>query len=306
MEKVLILGASGFIGKNLTSFLKSKYEIVAYDKNEPLTKFEDSITFIKGNFESECRWDEILEGIDCVIHLISTTNVTSSINGIEVEIRENVIPTIRVLESMNKKCIKKMVFLSSGGAVYGKVRQVPIYESCELRPICSYGVQKKTLESYIQLYNDKCQMKNVILRVSNPYGIGQDEKRMQGIIPLFLRKILNEEEITVWGDGENIRDYLNMSDLMNAIEKSLQYSGSVEIFNIGSGKGYSINEIIRIIERVLKDREVKVQYTAARDNDVKINILDNTLARTELKWEPQVSVEEGIQSLCFLMRNRAK
>lgn len=304
MRKVLILGAMGFIGKNILHTLEPLYELIAYDRKGAFDNFPiNNIICYEGDFKTEARWAEILEGVDCVIHLVSTTNVNSKTENIEEEIKENVLPTIKLLESMVFNHVKKLLFISSGGTVYGITSKHPIIESTPLFPICPYGVQKKTIESYLTLYNYLYGMENIILRVSNPYGLGQDVKRTQGIIPIFINNAINKRPITVWGNGENIRDYIYMDDLMQAILRILNYHGNHAIFNVGSGVGHSINDIIGIIREELNINNLKVEYLPARAMDVPVNILDNHLLKQETGWSPKVTLQAGVKLLYQKMQD---
>lgn len=296
--KILVLGAMGFIGKSLVSALKSRYELALYDRNiNDNLGVEKHLIYYEGDFKKEQNWDELLKDVDIVIHLISTTNVNSGTEYIESEITHNIIPTIRLLDAMRRMGVRKMIFVSSGGTVYGLAKGGRITENTPLNPICPYGVQKKTIESYLTLYNYLHGMQNIIMRVGNPYGLGQNVNRMQGIIPIFIDRILRKEPLTIWGDGNNIRDYIYMDDLIRAFEAVINYQGKEEIFNVGSGCGYSINEIINIICEELEVKELHIEYTKARNVDVPFNVLDNERIFRETGWKPQIDIYQGIHRL---------
>lgn len=297
MKKILVLGAMGFIGKNIIAALSEKYEIVAYDRLESIPDKYKDIHYIYGNFQTEHRWDEILRDVDIVIHLISTTNVSSGTENIECEINENVIPTIRLLEKMKNLNVKRMIFLSSGGTIYGESAEYPISEKNVPVPICPYGVQKLTIEAYLRLYNQLYQMQNLILRVANPYGVGQAEGRLQGIIPIYLKCFIEQTPVQVYGDGQNIRDYIYMEDLMRAVDYAVGYRGSEDVFNIGSGEGHSITDIIRLIEEETGLSCPAVKYLPDRKVDVRINILDSALFQQETGWKAHTDLNSGIRLL---------
>lgn len=297
MKKILLLGAMGFIGKNIIASLSEYYDVVAYDRLEIVPDTYTNIDYIYGNFQTEHRWNDILRDVDVVIHLISTTNVSSGTENIENEICENVIPTIRLLEKMKDMNVKKLVFISSGGTIYGETTELPILETSTLGPICPYGVQKLTIEAYLHLYNKLYEMENLILRVGNPYGIGQAEGRLQGIIPIYLKCFIDKAPIQVYGDGENVRDYIYMGDLMRALHCAIEYSGCEEIFNIGSGEGHSIKDIINLIKSETNMSCPEIKYLPDRKVDVRKNILDSSLFQRETGWKINTDLRSGIKLL---------
>lgn len=297
MKKILLLGAMGFIGKNIISALSEDYKILAYDRVETVPDKYKHIDYIYGNFQTEHRWEEILRGVDTIIHLISTTNVSSGTENIENEINENVIPTIRLLECMKKVGTKRLIFLSSGGTIYGEGSEIANVETSPVGPICPYGVQKLTIEAYLNLYNALYQMENVILRVANPYGIGQAEGRLQGIVPIYLKAFIEQTPLQIYGDGENVRDYIYMEDLMHAMKCAVEYRGQEHIFNIGSGVGHSINDIIRLIEGETKMTCPEIQYMPDRKVDVRKNVLNASRFERETGWKIHTNLRKGIRML---------
>lgn len=174
MKKCLILGAGGFIGKALCKKLLGKYEIIAYDRAY-LTELEriGDIRRIIGDFTQTRDFTDILQGVDTVVHLISTTIPSDSTDGIPEEIINNIVPTTALLESMVKTGVRQIVFSSSGGTVYGDTQDKINTVDSSLTPICSYGVQKKVIEAYIEFYGVRYGLQYKIARISNPYGIGQ-------------------------------------------------------------------------------------------------------------------------------------
>lgn len=296
MKKCLIMGAGGFLGKKLCKKLINNYKVKAFDRYIPqeLLDISNKIECITGDFASIVDFSDLLTDIDIVFHLISTTVPRDDSEHIDIEIVENVVPTVRLLENMVKNKVKDIIFFSSGGTVYGETRGHYSIETDHLHPICSYGVQKKVIESYLELYGSLYDINYKILRISNPYGIGQDSLKPQGIIPIFIQRLLSEEEITIYGDGNNERDYIYSEDLMGAMIKVVEYKGNEHVFNIASGENYTINQIVKIIEELTDKRFVKVNYQQSRRCDIRQNRLNNRLAAKELGWEAKTNVKKGI------------
>lgn len=295
MKTCLIMGAGGFLGRSLCQELLNEYNIVAFDRffPEELRELSGCIRLIEGNFVDTTDFSNILEGVDIVFHLISTTVPSEDTSAIDIEIIQNVVPTVRLLESMARVGTKEIVFFSSGGTVYGEGKCAH-KTSDELRPICGYGMQKRTIESYIEFYANYYGFGYKILRISNPYGIGQDPSKPQGIIPIYVYRLFNEMPITVFGDGNTERDYIHISDLMHQIHNLLEYSGEEHVFNLGTGKGHTINQIIELIEKFSGKDFIKIDYLPQRKCDVSKSVLDVNATNQATNWHPEISLEKGI------------
>ena len=299
MEKCLVLGAGGFIGKSLCKELTKKYKVIAYSrKQSEILNSLSNLEFIEGDFVTEENFCDILLGVDKVFHFISTTIPMDNTNNADKEVLENVIPTIRLLEAMHKSGTKEIIFASSGGTIYGETGEHKNQVTDFLNPICSYGVQKKIIESYLQFYHVRYGICHKIIRISNPYGIGQAVEKPQGVIPIFIRNIFRGEKISVFGDGENFRDYIYLEDLVQAIIKVAEYTGKEHIFNIGTGKVYSLKEIIHFIETITNKKFCQIEYKSNRICDVHKSLLEVDSTYKELDWKPSISIEDGIQKIC--------
>ncbi len=298
MKRCLILGAGGFIGKAICRQLYAAYDITAYDrqKSDELDELK-KVKQIIGDFVSTTDFTDILQGIDVVIHLISTTLPSDDTAHIREEINENLIPTVSLLESMVKTGVKEILFVSSGGTVYGETGEKINDVKAPLKPICSYGVQKKVIEAYLQFYGIRYGMNYKIARISNPYGLGQDTNKPQGVIPIFIRNLLNNKPITVYGDGTDVRDYIYLDDVTRVIERMLAYEGEEHIFNVGSGEVYSLNQIIDKITKVANISYRAVEYQKARKCDVHRAMLEVESTWEALGYRPQTTLDEGIREL---------
>lgn len=298
MNNYLVLGGCGFIGKHLVEEIlrnNSKANITIVDVNtDEEFKKNSNIKQIKSSLSNIESFENLLLGIDVIYHLISTTTPSDSTNQIQKDMEDTIIPTINLLEILSKYPEKKLIFVSSGGTVYGECEEMPIKESQKLNPICTYAVQKVLLEKYIQVYGHLYNINYTICRLSNPYGVGQNLKKKQGIIPIFVNKVINNEALQIWGDGEAIRDYIFINDAVSALFKLSEYKGGSAIFNIGSGEGYTINQIANLIVKELDVKNPSIEYLPERKCDVKRNILDISKIKTAIDWEPCVSIKEGI------------
>lgn len=240
--KTLVLGAGGFLGKNLCLYLNKKgIPVKAFDLNEMQDlRNVDGIECIQGDFLMLDTMPELFDDVDRVYHLICTSIPKEGTKQIPKELELNLVPLTNLLEILIGRNIDKFVFVSSAGTKYGNTE---VHNAVDRKPspISSYGALKEVSESYINLYNRIYGKKYRIARLSNPYGLGQGEYKMQGIVPIFINHLLNEKPITVFGDGGNVRDYIYIEDAMEALDKLGQYGGETTTFNIGSGEGYSIN-----------------------------------------------------------------
>jgi len=192
-----------------------------------------------------------------------------------------------------KNKVPKIIFISSGGTVYGDPVYTPIDENHPTNPTVSYGIVKLAIEKYLLLYKNLYGISATILRVSNPFGERQRIETAQGAVGVFISRALKNQPIDIWGDGEVVRDYVYVSDVAEAFAKALAYTGTQSIFNISSGCGTSLNQLINKIEQVIGHKVVK-NYLPFRPFDAPISVLDNSLAQKELAWSPTISIDVGI------------
>ena len=298
MIRCLILGGTGFLGKNLIrGLLKENHEVVVYAKDfyklHELNGIFKKIRVVCGDFFHETDFESILEGITCVFFLVSATGPSNK--DLKLDFMQNVMPSFALFDCCAKKNIR-LFFFSSGGTVYGEPQYLPINESHPTNPICAYGMSKMVIEKILEYYHAMYGLDYRILRISNPYGPGQDPNRRQGVIAVFLAHVLTGKKIEIWGNGETVRDYLFVDDLIEACVKFLSYEGNECVFNIGSGKGISLNEILNAIH-TLTQKEIHVIYKEKRLQDVKTNVLDISKIKREMNWHPLTDLHEGINHM---------
>lgn len=303
--KILVLGAGGFLGTNLTIHYCEKQEcdITVFDYKEEFLKntkknCRNKVKYLYGDFNAKL-FDEILDEMDIVYHLISTSIPATSNMAIEKDLNENVIMTTKLLEACVKNNVKKVVFISSGGAVYGKEAGVPLKENAPTNPISSYGIQKITIEKLLYLYNYLYGLDYRVVRLSNPYGPYQRPNGKLGVITTFIDNIIKNKPLTVYGDGTVVRDFIYVDDAVNAIVNIAEGDGidkqgnTHKIFNVGCGEGRSINEIIKELENVF-GIETEIDYIEGRKSDVPVNYLDISLYEEIYGKLINTSFEEGI------------
>ena len=298
--RCLVLGGGGFLGSHLIDgLLDNGYEVIIFDKENVDTKNINhnikKISLILGDFANESDIRIAIKDIDYIFHFIGTTLPESSTQNPVYDIESNVISTIRMLEISKSTNIKKIIFASSGGTIYGIPQQIPISEDHPTNPICAYGISKLIIEKYLHFYYKLYGLDYVSLRFSNAYGERQDPNGTQGAIAVFLGNIFSGHPINIWGDGTVIRDYIYVKDIVDACLKALETPAlKYRVLNIGSGIGLSLNELIAALKQTV-GKEIQVQYTPGRKIDVPANVLDITLAQRVLQWKPQIGIEEGLR-----------
>ena len=254
------------------------------------------VEYIHCDLQDSAQLYEAVSGMDAVIHLASTTvPATSNLDPV-ADVSGNLIATLRLLESMRAAGVRKMVYLSSGGTVYGVPKTDPVAEDHPLNPISSYGVVKVAVENYLFMERQLHGLDYVILRASNPYGPRQGHTGIQGLIGTHLWRLARQEPIEVWGDGSIVRDFIHVQDLAELCQLALvsEQSGT---FNAGQGEGASVAQVVRQICATVAASgagQVTPIYKPGRNFDVPRVVLDIARVRAALGWAPRRSLGEGI------------
>ncbi|QJB34104.1 NAD-dependent epimerase/dehydratase family protein [Chitinophaga oryzae] len=299
METILILGGYGFLGSNVIDYagryLGGQYNFIVFDFyiNHPLqAQFSNVIKTYKGDFTNQEDVRVIFEEnkIDYIFHFISTTVPSTSNNNIIYDIESNLVPTIHLLDLAHQYDIKNVVYISSGGAIYGAASKYVHKEEDPLHPISSYGIVKMSIEKYLKLYNHLHGINYLALRLSNPYGAYHLSEK-QGLINVALKKALKQEQFEVWGDGTNIKDYIYAEDFAKIIFRLLEKKVENKVINVGSGKGYSINELLEIVKGLVPSFQIK--YQDVKSFDVPKVILDTSEMAGFIDFE-LLDIESGI------------
>lgn len=296
----LVLGGFGFIGGSLiTELLCIGQKIKVFDKNQPSQNMipfnlEDTEVVI-GIFSKDYDFEKLTRNIDIVYHFISTTTPASKVSTIQ-ELDENVASTIALLDACVKNKVKQVLFLSSGGTVYGNAANAPLKETDQTNPKSSYGIQKLMIEKYLNMYYEYFGLDYRVVRLSNPYGPLQNPHGGQGVVTAFTYSAIHNIPIKVFGDGAVIRDYIYIDDVVQGILKISQYNGKEKIFNLGSGKGYSLMDVINTIETVQK-KKLNIIYEPQRIVDVPYNVLDINRFTNLISKNSAISFTQGIKKL---------
>jgi UDP-glucose 4-epimerase len=303
---VLVLGGNGFIGSHLVDKLRqNKHTVHVFDQqHEHYRQPLPDVHYHLGDFGNRGMLADVLRGIDVVFHLISTTVPKTSNSDPAFDVSSNVIETIFLLEQCVKENVKKVIFASSGGAVYGKPLALPVVEDSPTAPESSYGITKLTIEKYMRLFHQLYGLEYGIVRPSNPYGPRQNLFAQQGVIAVFMGKIIRGDPIEIWGDGEALKDYIYISDLIDGMYKAAFQPASARIFNLGSGAGHSLNEIIHILRQVT-GKPLNVAYSAPKAHDVAQIYLDVTRAKEQLAWQPSTTLDIGIEKMWRFVKEHA-
>ena len=304
--KCLILGGGGFLGSHLSDALLAQGFAVRIFDRPNLRRFKAfpqsaAAEWFEGDFINREQVANAVSGCDIIYHLISTTLPRSSNENPGYDIETNLVGTLHLLEAAKMGRVRKIIFVSSGGTVYGIPQEVPIKESHPTDPICSYGIGKLAIEKYLSLFHRLHGIEYCVLRLANPFGERQRIIAAQGAVAVFLDKALRRETIEIWGDGSVIRDYFHVSDAVSAMTKALTYEGNGRVFNIGSGVGQSLNEILDAIKNLLAT-PVRRCYLTARTFDVPVSVLDISKAAELLNWRPVIPFAEGLSMTAEWLR----
>jgi UDP-glucose 4-epimerase len=296
--KLVVFGGGGFIGSAICERLLAEgHELRIFERPRvpPYRLFAENekVEWTTGDFSSTHDLRDAIQGMEGVVHLVSTTLPKSSNDDPVYDVQTNIVPTITMLNLMVEMNVSRIVFISSGGTVYGNPQYIPIDEKHPTEPVVSYGITKLAIEKYLHMFHKLHGIKPVTLRVANPYGERQRVETAQGAVGVFLHRALRGQPIEIWGDGSVQRDYVHVSDVADAFAKAITYNGDKECFNISSGKGTSLNELISMLEEIIPE-PLNVQYKPGRTFDLDISVLCNNLAKQELGWEPQVSMRDGL------------
>lgn len=293
---VLVLGGNGFIGSHVIDELRqAKHAVRVFGRDpDPWRSPLEGVRYYRGEFSDTLLMAEAIQGVEVVVHLISTTVPnTSNLNPVS-DIQSNLVNTVQLLQLMQGAGVRRIVYFSSGGTVYGVPTHLPILETDPLNPICSYGVVKVAVEKYLAMFEHLYGLQPLILRPSNPYGPRQGHQGVQGVVSTFMHKIIEGERLTIWGDGTVKRDYIYIGDLARLCRVAIE-SGLTGIFNAGSGEGRTLDQVVAAIEAVT-GRKANVQYAGSRRFDVPEIILDISKAMDAFHWRPQATFEEGLAS----------
>lgn len=300
--RILILGGSGYLGSHTAEeCLRQGYQVRVLSRRMPgllpewvcsHPRFESVV----GDLSCPAVCREVLADCACVIHCIGTCSPAASFADPIADWQQQVAPTLTLLQTIRTaEASPRLIFISSGGTVYGPDCRTPTAETDVCRPICPYGIHKLVVEHYLHQEHYLHGLDYIVLRLANPYGGRQRSRAQQGAPSVFMKKMLDGEPIHLWGDGSVKRDFLHVFDVVRALIRSVVYQGSARVFNVGSSQAVSLSELIRRIES-LTNRKALVQCLPARPFDVPVSELDITLIANEMQWAPSIDLDSGLSA----------
>jgi UDP-glucose 4-epimerase len=304
--RCLVLGAGGFIGTNLLAALTATGAVTtAFGRLPRDLEVPLGVRWMEGEFADAERMAMAVREQDVVFHLLGGSIPAESNNEPSADVIGSLLPSIRLIEACRAAGIGRLVFASSGGTVYGPGPHRPVAEDEPTNPITAYGINKLAVEKYLGLFRRLHGLSPVVLRVANPYGPHQDVRRPQGIVATAIAHALAGEDIVVWGDGSVVRDYLHIDDVVRALLAAVRYRGDEWIFNVGSGEGRSVAQVVESVRSLTGLAADRVRYRPARPVDTPYNVLDTGLIGREMGWRPQVAFEQGLADTIRWWRTRA-
>lgn len=297
MAKCLILGANGFLGSHLVDSLAQRHHTVrAFDRFDSDIRFfnHKNIQMRTGDFLNRHDLREALKGVDYVFHFISTTTPFTAEDDPLIDIETNIKMSVELFDECVKQKIQKIIFPSTGGAMFGANNDRTLFsETMTPQPLSPYAIGKLAIEHYLHYFEKKYTVASVVFRISNPYGERQAMHSKQGVIPIFLEHIANDEPITVFGDGSMVRDYIYIKDVAEMIAESFQRAKQ-NLYNLGSGQGVSVNELINKIQKVA-GKPSKIVHRPNLATFVERSVLDVSRFQREFHMPPGTSLQSGIQ-----------
>jgi UDP-glucose 4-epimerase len=309
-ERIAVLGGLGFMGSHICrELVKRGYFVRIFDKlyasHELISDFESSVEIVESDISRSPDVLEAISDVHLVINLIHTTVPRSSMDEPIYDITSNIGAAVGWLRQLAKTKVRKVFYFSSGGTVYGIPENIPTSESHPTNPISSYGITKLAIEKYTAMYANHSGIDYCLLRPSNVYGPGQRLQIRQGVIGVLANRASHSEPLEIWGAGTNVRDYLFIDDMVSAVMKLLSYSGPFRVFNISSGRGNSVLDIVSILRDQIHS-PLEVVHLPDGGFHVPVNILDSSRLADQTGWRATVDLESGlartIQSLKNLRR----
>lgn len=300
MAKTLVLGANGFIGSHLVdSLIEKGHTVRAFDRfGNDKPKFNESknIDIFPGDFLNAGQLEEALKDIEYVFHFISTTTPATAENDPLIDIETNIRMSVELFQLCARANIKRILFASTGGAIYGENdgRGQPHKEVDPTLPVSPYAIGKLAIENYLRYFRVKHGLNSTVFRISNPYGERQPFNRKQGVIPIFLENIFLDKPITVLGDGSMVRDYIYVKDVANMISTTFNDENIGSLYNIGSGLGTTVNDLVEIA-RSVTSKDIKIEHQPTPSTFLHKVILDSNKFSSDFGIAPTTSIEDGMR-----------
>lgn len=300
MARCLVVGGNGFIGSHLSErLLREGYEVAVLDRFKSgvnnLKEIRGQIEIFRGSYLDQELLRTAMKGMDYVFHYASSTTPATSIADPDYEIESNLLGSVRLLQIARDEGVKKVIFPSSGGTIYGEPKRLPVREEDCALPSNPYAISKWAVERYLHHFHELYGLDYLILRYSNPYGERQSPYGKQGVIPIFLNRIKHNQRPVIYGDGSMVRDYIYITDIIDATSILFERVIKDKVFNVGSGIGVSLNEIIKTMYSILGEEIRPIYEINSSRTYVTSIVLDIAKIETKTGWKPSTSIEEGIR-----------
>jgi len=293
-RSAIVFGGGGFIGTNLCRRLASSgYEVRAFGHSCLFPQALAEVEWISGDFADRSAVARALEPGAIVFHLIHST-LPHAASQSSSDTQGTITPTLGLLDACRTAGVARVVFVSSGGTVYGNATHIPTPETTPSAPITPYALSNVAIEQSLALCHKRDGLEYRVLRAGNPYGPFQTANRNQGVIATMIKRALGGDKIDIWGDGSVVRDFVYIDDLIDALLLSAETNSHHRIFNIASGRGRSVSEIIAAIAEALH-RPVEINWLPGRPSDVAVSVLAIDRAKEVLGWAPKVGFVEGLE-----------
>lgn len=299
MANCLVLGGNGFIGSHLVDGLVARgHKVRAFDRfagNKPRFESVDQVEQYSGDFLNMGDMTEALDGIEYVFHFISTTTPASAENDPLIDVETNIHASIELFQLCAQKGVKRVIFASTGGAIYGQSSKIPCSEDDMPLPVSPYAIGKLTIEHYLRYFKVKHGLDSVVLRISNPYGERQPLHRKQGVIPIFLENIAAGRPLTILGDGSMVRDYIYVRDVSEIIAGMFDKPAQYDVYNIGSGEGVDVNQLVEAVQQA-SGKQAEIQHAPVPSTFVSKVVLDTRRLSEEFSLRPQTELTAGLKA----------
>jgi nucleoside-diphosphate-sugar epimerase len=302
--KILVTGGAGFIGSNIVKRLLEleHVPVVLDDLSSGYRKnLFPGVPFFEGDVRDREALKSASQGCQGVIHLAASVGNKRSIDHPQSDSEINLLGTLNVLEQARASDMERVVFSSSAG-IFGELKTLPIKEDHPQEPDSPYGASKLAAEKMCLVYNKLYDMKNICLRYFNVFGPYQRYDAYGNVIPIFANRLLNKEPITIFGDGEQTRDFVNVRDVAEANIQAVFSPAAEGAFNLGSGTRISINQLAEVMQQIA-GYQVPVQHDKPRPGDVRDSLADISKAQQALGYQPSVEFIEGLQAYWDWIRN---
>ena len=305
-KNILVTGGAGFIGSYLSRELIARGFDVTIIDNLSMGK-ESNIPrgaeFVKGDVLDEKLLKKIIPSIDVIFHLAAKVSIRDSLNNFLEDANNNIIGTLNLLKCCSNGLVKKFIYASSMAVYSDSKSPEPIDENYVLEPISPYGVSKLASEKYCVNIAKNIGMDCVILRYFNTYGEGQTLTPYVGVITIFIDKLINEESPVIFGDGNQKRDFIYVGDIVQANLKALEWNGNIGVFNIGTGRAMSVNDIALLLCNKINPK-IKPSYAEKREGELRNSIADFKKAERELGFSPYARIEDKVDEVINWWKNK--